>query len=197
MEIAHCQNETKTSEAIKEIKAWYAAALSDAEATYVAAVGKVGAAHSASTREVEVIHATAVRKAEAASVVQTSKLQQVHLETIQTLEDEAIEEEKHACQSSPWACGTALQLCPNKTLGVLMYPIHLVTGNMFLTGLLTAGPQLTIRLRDLIPSPSHPRRPATTTDSTGTKQQHSPGCEAELVPSGDVEPISCSREPPQ
>ena len=74
-EIAHCQNKIKTSEAIKEIKAHYMAALGNAEATYAAAIMKVEAAHLASTREAEFICATAVRKAEAANVVQTSKLQ--------------------------------------------------------------------------------------------------------------------------
>ena len=174
-EIAHCQNETKSSKAIKEIKACYAAALDNAKATYVAAVREVEATHSASTREVEVIHATAVRKAEAASVAQTFKLQQVHQETIQMLEDEAIKEEKCPHQSFLWACGAALQACPNEALWVLNYPIHLLTENMSLTSLLTAAPQITIRSRDPIPSPSHPRRPATATHSTGTKQQHLPG----------------------
>ena len=78
-----------------------------------------------------------------------------------------------------------------------MYPIHLLTGNMSLTGLLTATPQLTIRSRDPISSPSHPRRPATTTHSTWTKWQHLPGHEVELDPSGDTEPVSCPRELPQ
>ena len=64
---------------------------------------------------------------------------------MQTLEDEAIEEEKCACQSFLQACGAALQACPNEALGVLMYPIHLLTGNMSLTSLLMAAPQLTIR----------------------------------------------------
>ena len=91
MEIAHCQNETKTSEVIKEIKACYMAALNDAKATYVAAIREVEAIHSASSREVEVTCATAVRKAAAASAARTSKLQQFHQKTIQTLEDEAIE----------------------------------------------------------------------------------------------------------
>ena len=68
-EIAHCQNESKTSEAIKEIKAHSVAALSNAEATHVAAISEAEAANSASTREAEVICTTAVRKAEAASVV--------------------------------------------------------------------------------------------------------------------------------
>ena len=107
---------------------------------------------------------------------------------MQTLEDEAVEEEKHACQSFLQACGAALQACPNAALGVCMYPIHLLTGNMSLTSLLMAALQLTIRSRDPIPSPSCPRRPATTTHSTGTKWQHLPGWEVELDPSGDEEP---------
>ena len=127
-------------------------ALSDAETTYAAAIREAEATHAASTREVEVIHATAVRKAEAVRVAQTSKLQQVHQETIQTLEDEAIEKEKHAHQSLLQACEAALQACPNKSLGVLMYHIHLLTGNMSLTSLLMAASQLTIKLRDPISS---------------------------------------------
>ena len=77
-EIAHHQNETKTSETIKEIEACSATALSDAKATYAAAVREAEATCAASTREVEVIHTTAVRKAETASGAQASKLQQVH-----------------------------------------------------------------------------------------------------------------------
>ena len=123
----------------------------------MAAVKEVEATHAASAREVEVIHTTAVRKAEAARTAITSKLQQVHQETIQTLEDEAIEEEKHAHQSFLPACGVALQACPNESLGVLMYCIHLLTGNMSFIGLLTATLQLTIKSRDTISSPSHPR----------------------------------------
>ena len=49
-EIALHQNESKTSEAIKEIKACYVAALSDAEATYAAAIRDTESAHSASSR---------------------------------------------------------------------------------------------------------------------------------------------------
>ena len=77
MEVAHCQNEIKTSEAIREVKASYAAALGNAEATYVTAVRKV-TTHSTSTSEVEAAHATAVRKAGAASAAQALKLQQTH-----------------------------------------------------------------------------------------------------------------------
>ena len=197
VEITPCLNDNKTSKAIKGVKAHYAAALGNAKATYVATIREAEATCSATTGEAEAICTIAVREAEAASVAQASKLQQVHQETMQTLEDEAIKEEKDAYQSFLWAYGAVLQACPNEALGVLMYPIRLLTGNMSLTSLLMAVPQLTIRLRDPIPSPYHPRRPATVTHSTGSKWQHLPGHEVGLDHSGDGESISHPGEPPQ
>ena len=88
---------------------------------------------------------------------------------MQPLEDEALEEESHSHQSFLQACGAALQACPHKALGILMYPIHLLTRNMSLTSLLTAGTQLPIGSRDPISSPSHSRRPTTTTHPTSNK----------------------------
>ena len=110
----------------------------------MAAMREAEATHSASTREAEATCATTVRETEAARAAQTSKLKQAHLETMQILEDKALEEERHSCQSF-------LQACPNKALGILMYPIHLLAGNMSLTCLLTAAVQLTIGSRDPIP----------------------------------------------
>ena len=74
LEIAHCQNETKTSKAIKGVEAHYMVALCNTEAICMAAMTEAGATHSASTRDAEAICATAVREAEAATAVQTSKL---------------------------------------------------------------------------------------------------------------------------
>ena len=71
-----------------------------------------------------------------------------------------------------------------------MYPIHLLTGKMSLTGLLAAAPQLPISSRDPISSPSHPRRPAIAMHPTGNKWQHLPRCEADLDCSRDGEPTS-------
>ena len=116
---------------------------------------------------------------------------------MQALEDKALEEQRHSCQSFLWACGVALQACPHKALGIFTYPIHLLTGNMSLTSLLTAAPQLTISSRDPISSPSHPRKPTTATHLTGNKWQHLPRCEVELDCSGDREPTSHPRELPQ
>ena len=83
---------------------------------------EVEATHSASTREAVAACTTTVREAEAARAVQTSKLQQTHLETMQALEDEALKEERHSCQSFLQPCGVALQACPHKALGILMNP---------------------------------------------------------------------------
>ena len=196
-EITHCQNETKISKAINRVEAHYAVALCNTEAIYTAAMREVEADSSASPREAEAAHATAVREAEAARMAQTCKLWQAHLETMQTLEDKALKEKRHSSLSFPWACGVALQACPNEALGILMYSIHLLTGNMSLSGLLMAALQLTIGSRDPIHSPSHPRRPATTTPPTGNKQQPLSRCEEELDHSGEGEPTSHPRELPQ
>ena len=53
-EVSHHQNEINLAEAIREVKAMYAATISDAESAYVTAMRKADAAHSASTSEVEV-----------------------------------------------------------------------------------------------------------------------------------------------
>ena len=116
---------------------------------------------------------------------------------MQALEDKALEEERHSHQSFLQACGVALQACPHEAIGILMYPIHLLTGNMSLTGLLTAAPQLPISSRDPISSPSCPRRPITTMHPTGNKLQHLPRHEAELEHSRDGEPTSHAGELPQ
>ena len=69
-----------------------------------------------------------------------------------------------------------------------MYPIHLLIGNMSLTSLLMAAPQLPIGSRDPISSPSCPRRSATTAmHPTGNKWQHLPRHEVELDHSRDGE----------
>ena len=71
-EICHCQNEINTSEAIREIKAQYAATIKDTEYTYRTTIRKVEAIHLAYSSEVEVTQATGIRKAKAANAAQAS-----------------------------------------------------------------------------------------------------------------------------
>ena len=184
--VGHCQNEINTAEAIREVKARYASTIGDAESAYMTPMRKAEATHSASTSEVEVICATRVRKAEAVNVVQGSKLQQEHQKAMQNQEEEALEEEKHSCQSFLWACGVALQAYPSEALGKLMYPLHLLTGSMSLPGLITATLPLIVRSWDHIPTPWHPSISATATHSPRAKQHHSPGCAVELDCLGEL-----------
>ena len=162
------------------------------------AIREVETTCSASILEVEGDHATRVREVEAACMTHAFDLQWTHKDDMQTLESEAIKEEGRAHQSFLQASGIALQACPAEALGVLMYPIHLLMGNMSLTTLLMTAPQLTIGPRDLIPSPPHSERPHMAVGFTGIKQHHcSPKSEVELVQSRDEEPMSHPEELPQ
>ena len=193
LEPIHCQNETEALEVINGVESHYVVALCNTEAVYTVAMGEMEAICLASTREVKTTHTTTVREAEAARAAQTSKLQQTHLDTMQALEDKALKEERHSHQSFLWACGAALQACPNEALGILMYPIHLLKDNMSLTSLLMVASHLPNSSRDPISSPLHPMKPATTMH----KWQHSPRCEAELHHSRDGEPASHPGGPPK
>ena len=73
-EIAHHQNETEASEAIKGVEACYIVALHNTRAIYTAAMREAEAAFLASTREAEATCTTMVREADAARAVQISKL---------------------------------------------------------------------------------------------------------------------------
>ena len=64
-EVSHCQNKIDTSEAIREIKAQYAATIADSEASYGTIMRKAEAVCLATTSKAEVIQATGIRKAKA------------------------------------------------------------------------------------------------------------------------------------
>ena len=113
----------------------------EAEAVYAMAFREAETNCSTSIMEADGGHLTAVREVEATCAAYTLNLQQAHGEAIRALENKAIEEDGQACQYFLWACRPALWACPTESLDILMYPIKLLTGNMSLTGLLTAAPQ--------------------------------------------------------
>ena len=168
----------------------------EAEALYAAAIREAEANCSTSIMEAEGGHVTAIREVKAACVTCTFDLQQAHREMIWALESEAIEEDGKAQQSFLQACRVAFQACHTEALGVLMYPIQLLTGNMSLTSLLTAAPQQTINPRGPIPLPSCSERPTVVAHSVATKWPcSSPRCNMGLDKSGD-KPTSCPEELP-
>ena len=192
-EVSHCQNKIDTSEAIREIKAWYTAMIGDAKAIYRTAMRKAEALHLASTSKVEVTQATSIRKAEATNVAWASKLQWQHQEAMWNLEEEALKEEKCTHQSFLWACGAALQSCPNNALAKLMYPFPSVNGKSIPPRPIMATSPLTTRLRNPITSPCHP---TVMVPSPRAKQCWSPEQEAEADHPGEPTPQRQGEEIP-
>ena len=84
--------------------------------------------------------AVAIRWAETACADHANTLQQSLGESMQDLEQKAIEKEGWDHQSFLEACRAALQACPPEAHGVLMYPLQLLTGNMSLATLLVTTP---------------------------------------------------------
>ena len=95
------------------------------------------------------------------------------------LEEEALKEEKCAQQSFPWACGAALQACPNDALAKLMYPLHLLMGSPSLPGPHDGDISLDHKVEESHYLPHHPSRPAAMVPSPRAKWHQSPEQEAE------------------
>ena len=68
-------------------------------------------------REVKPHCAAAIREVEATCADHACAIQQLHSDSMQGLEREAIEEEGRDCQSFLANCGAALQACPQKPKG--------------------------------------------------------------------------------
>ena len=186
IETALHQNKAKAAKAIKIAKACYVGTIHKAKAMYVMVIREVKTSCSTSIMEAEGGCSTAIRDVEATCVACALNLQQAHREAIGTLENEVIKEEGWAHQSFLWACGVALWACPTESLGTLMYPIQLLTGNMSFTGLLMAMSQQTMSPRGPIPLPSCSTRPTMVAHSAGTKWPHSsPGHDTGLDISRD------------
>ena len=143
--------------------------IGDAENAYETAIRKAEAIHLASTSKVEVTQATDIRKAKTTNAVQASKLQWQHQEAMQNLEEEELEEEKHAHQCFLWACGAAFQAYPIDALATLMYPLHLLMGSPSLPRPLMVTSPFTARSRNPVNSPHFPCRPATVVPSPRAK----------------------------
>ena len=114
-------------------------------------------------RDADSHSAAEIREAESHSMAQACSIQQSHSEGMQHLETDALEEEGRDCFSFLSTCGAALQACPTNALQILMYPLHLLTGNMSLATLLS------------LPHQTSPTREESTFMSTQVAPTPSPG----------------------
>ena len=142
------QNESETTEAIKEVKALCAHTIWDAETHWTVLISKAKVWHAACIKEIEddctcALAETenccsmAIREAESRDTSKASSIQQSHAKDIQCLEAEAIEEEEKDCLTFLTACRTALRASPPKAHGIMVTPFHLLLGNVPMSTLLS------------------------------------------------------------
>ena len=159
-EAAFCKNEAKATETIRKAKAccvaviWEAEAASavtiwEAEAACSVTIQEAEAAWSAAIRKVEAACAAAIREAETTCADCSNTLQQMHRDSMQGLERDAIKKEGRDCQSFLATCRAALQACSSEAHGALMYPLQLLMGNMSLATLLAIHPRHPLAWRNL------------------------------------------------
>ena len=109
--------------------------------THHATIVREAEGHCTTTiTEAEACCAADIREAESHSADHACATQQSHIDNIQHLEREAIQEEGKNCQSFLAACGMALQICPLEAWGILMCLLQLLMGNMSLAILLAISP---------------------------------------------------------
>ena len=139
-EMAINQNEAKATKAIREAKAYCGAAIREAETCYGTTVRESEGHCPTTITEAEAYCAADIRKVESHCVDHAHAIQQSHINNMQHLEREAIEEEGENCQSFLATCRRALKVCPPEVWGVLICPLQLLMENMSFPTLLSIPP---------------------------------------------------------
>ena len=151
--ISLCQNESETTEAIKQAKTLCTCTTREAEASLVMLINEAEAQYATCIKEdkancvsiiaeVENPCSTAIRKAESHGAKQAWSIKQSHAKGMQCLEMESIGEEGKDHLSFLTACGAALWASHPKDCGVLVTPFHLLLGNTPLSTLLNIPPSI-------------------------------------------------------
>ena len=135
-----CQNESKTKESIKEAKALCAHSIREAEALCAHSIREAKTNCTYSIKEAGAHCSTAIREAETWGASQASSIQQSHAKGIQSLEEEAIEEESKGQLNFLSACQAILEASPLKSYGMLLASHQVLLGHT-LTSHLFSIPQ--------------------------------------------------------
>ena len=201
------QNESETTEAIKEAKALCAHTIRDVETHKTVLISKAKVWHVTCIKEIEDDYAcalaeaenccsTAIREAESWSASQAHSIQQSHAKDIQCLEAEAIEEERRDCLAFLTACSTALRASPPETCGIMVTPFHLLLGNAPTSTLLSIPMGVSPPEQEPVPQTPPSSAPAVTRPSPRSKWQHNlPNQVEPLSPSETTSKVT-PKEPP-
>ena len=146
--MAFHQNESETTEAIKEVKALCAHTIWDMKTHWTVLISEAKVHHTTCIKEneddcpcalaeVENCCSTAIREAESRGASRAHSIQQSHAKDIQHLEAETIEEEGKDCLAFLTTCSAVLRASPPEACGIIVTPFHLLLGNAPMSTLLS------------------------------------------------------------
>ena len=177
------QNESETTEAIKEAKALCACTIQGVEICWTVLISEAEVWHATHIKEIEDNCAyalaeaenccsTAIREAESRGASKDCSIQQSHTKNIQCLEAEAIEEVGRDCFTFLATYSTTLMASPPEAHGIIVTPFHLLLGNAPRSTLLSIP--LGVFPSEQEPAPQTPpySAPAVTKPSPQSKQWH-------------------------
>ena len=200
-EMGLCQNESETTESIKETKTLCTHTTREAEANQVMLISKAEAWHATCIKEAEANCAsiiaeaenccsTVIRKVESCGTKQACSIQQSHAEGMQHLEMEAIGEEGKDHLSFLAAC----EADPLRDHGVLVTPFHLLLENIPSSTLLSIPPS-SFHLTCICPTSSSSYCPHGTW-ALGPIQMATPPSWTVSPPQSEATPWVAPEEPP-
>ena len=177
------QNESETTEAIKEAKALCAHTILDAETCQTVLTSKAEVLHTVCIKEIEdnCTHASAeaencclsaIWDTESLGASNACSIQQSHTKDIQHLEAEAIEEEGRDCLTFLTACSATLRANPPEAHGIMVTPYHLLLGKAPMSALLSIPPGVSPPEQEPALQTPPFSTPAVTRPSSWSKQQH-------------------------
>ena len=107
-----CQNDSETTESIKEAKAICTHSTQEAETLCSTTIKEVKATCICSIQEAKTLCSMTIRDAEARGASQADSLHQTHAKSIQHLEEQAIQEESKSQLDFLFACQATIQASP-------------------------------------------------------------------------------------
>ena len=170
-----CQNESDTTESIKEAKVVCTHSIKEVEAN---------CAHS--IKEAETHCSTAIREAESQGASQAGSIQQSHAKDIQHLKEEAIEEESKGQLNFLSTCQAALRDSSPKSHGVWIASYHVLLGNVLMSHFFKISQGTSPSQQGSIPGASSPSVPTAPQPSSRPKQQHHSPDPLDVLPLGEA-----------
>ena len=107
-----CQNDSKTTESIKEARAICIHATQEAETLCSTTIKEAKVIYIHSIQEAKTLCPMTIRDAEAQEASQADSLHQTHARSIQNLEEQAIQEESKSQLDFLFACQAVIQATP-------------------------------------------------------------------------------------